>query len=38
MFRFLRTLQIFSRVVAPACIPTSSGLGYLFPHILTSTS
>jgi hypothetical protein len=31
MFRFLKSLQIFSRVVALACIPTSSGLGFLFP-------
>jgi hypothetical protein len=36
MLKFLRSLQNFSRVVAPACIPTSSGLGFLFPHILAT--
>jgi hypothetical protein len=24
-------------MVAPACIPTGSGLEFLFPHILTNT-
>jgi hypothetical protein len=36
MFRFLRSLHIFFRVVAIASIPTSTVQGFLFPHILTT--
>jgi hypothetical protein len=34
MFTFLRSLQVFSKVVALVYIPTSSVRVFLFPHIL----
>jgi hypothetical protein len=34
MFSFLRNLHIFSRMVAPACIPNSSVQGSVFPTSL----